>query len=708
MTFTTKEKTIALVGNPNSGKSSLFNVLTGLKQQTSNFPGVTVEKKIGKLYFDSHSPVSIIDLPGCYSLYPNSSDERIVVKILADASNENYPDLMIYVADINNLERHLLLASQIHDLNIPMVLALNMSDTIDDAEKVINTKPIVEKFKTDVLLISSKLGYNIDKLKNVILQKLNEPQVESFPIYEISGGEKKLLDILGDEIPGNSLYQKKLNVHHFGWLGNLSETQKQTIQTKITNAEFKNLNSQIAETMQRFGILQPLVQKVLPLKKSIRGSGLTDTIDTWVTHRVFGPVFFVVLMFLIFQAMYSWSEKPMEWIETVFADMGGYTKYALGQGWLADLITDGILAGLSGVLVFIPQITILFLLIALLEESGYMSRAVFMFDGIFRKFGMNGRSIVALVSSGACAVPAIMSTRTIGSWKERIITIMVAPLVSCSARLPVYALLVGFVVPNTKVLGFFNAPGLVFMGLYLMGIVMVFIVSFILNKVISSDYKSHLLIELPIYKPPVWKNILFTVKDKVWSFVANAGKIIMIISIVLWFLASFGPGDRMAKAEENALSMAKTGQLDQEATDNLVASVRLENSFAGIFGKAIEPAIQPLGFDWKIGIALITSFAAREVFVGTMATIYSIGSTDDESTIREKMSAELRPGTSEPMYNPATSFSLLIFYVFAMQCMSTLAVTKKETNSWKWTIVQLLYLTGLAYFGSLIFYQIFG
>jgi ferrous iron transport protein B len=707
MTAIKTEKTIALVGNPNSGKSSLFNVLTGLRQQTSNFPGITVEKKKGTIIFENNEQLTLIDLPGCYSLYPNSSDERIVVNILADSNNENYPDLVLYVADINNLERHLLLATQIHDLQIPMILALNMADTVENAEKEINAKILAEKFSSEAILISSKTGFNVDQLKNALLDKINEPKSVYNPFYEIPDTELNLIESLKSSLKGENQYQKKLILHHFSWLNNVNETEKQTIQNVLTSSGFQNINSQIAETMSRFSTLQPLLKKVLPSHRHVQGIGITDKIDNWVTNRFIGPLFFLVVMFLIFQSMYSWSEKPMEWIENAFTWMGSYTKYVLGQGWLADLITDGILAGLSGVLVFIPQITILFFLIAVLEESGYMSRAVFMFDGILRKFGMNGRSIVALVSSGACAVPAIMSTRTIGSWKERIITILVAPLVSCSARLPVYALLVGFVVPDTKIWGVFNAPGLVFMGLYLMGIVMVFIVGFILNKVVTSEYKSHLLIELPLYKPPVWKNIVYTVKEKVWAFVSNAGKIIIIISILLWFLASFGPGDRISVAEENALSQARSMSLDREAADNLVAAARLENSFAGIFGKAIEPAIRPLGFDWKIGIALITSFAAREVFVGTMATIYTIGSTDDESTIREKMAAEIRPGTSEPMYNPVTSFSLLIFYVFAMQCMSTLAVTKKETNSWKWTMVQLLYLTGLAYFGSLIFYQIF-
>jgi ferrous iron transport protein B len=698
---------IALIGNPNSGKSSLFNALTGLRQHTSNFPGVTVEKKTGKLKYDDGFSLSVIDLPGCYSLFPNSSDERIVVNILTNPQDEFYPSLVVYVLDINNLERHLLLASQIHDLNIPMVIALNMVDTIETHESAIDVNPLKEFFNNNVIPISTKTGYNLENLKSTIRKSLSEPKMEFSPKYIFSSQEKTAVNQVKEIFDLNNDYLTKINLHHFQWLPHITAAQKINISAIVENTGFQNINRQIDETMMRFQDLQSVVKKTLKIKKDTAGLYLTDKIDAIVTHKIAGPLIFLSIMLLVFQAIYSWAQAPMEWIENIFAYLGGYTRYVFGQGWIADLLTDGILAGLSGVLVFIPQITILFLLIAILEESGYMSRAVYLFDGIFKRFGMNGRSIVALVSSGACAVPAIMSTRTIGSWKERIITIMVSPLISCSARLPVYALLVAFVVPDMKVWGIFNAQGLVFMALYLMGIVMAFIVAFILDKIIKSEHKSHLLIELPIYKPPIAKNIFFSVKEKVWAFISNAGKVIMIISIILWFLSSFGPGDRMDVAEINVVTLAKNQNLDKSETDNLIAATRLENSYAGILGKVIEPAIKPLGFDWKIGIALITSFAAREVFVGTMATIYSIGSADEEASIREKMQAELRPGTQKPLYDPVTSFSLLIFYVFAMQCMSTLAVTKKETNSWKWTMIQLLYLTALAYFGSLIFYQIF-
>jgi ferrous iron transport protein B len=704
---TLSRKTIALVGNPNAGKSSLFNELTGLRQQVSNFPGVTVEKKIGVSKLSDGQKIDIIDLPGCYSLFPNSTDEKIVIDTLLSKEEDDKVDLVVYVLDINNLERHLLLASQVYDLGKPMILVVNMIDLYEEKGMVLDIAPIKALLPVDIIKVSTKTGLNVDQISDLILKNLERPIRGEKQIYDLSDNEKIIALEIKELDSTKSIYESKVLAHHYSWVQALSPAERINIGAIVEKREFHNIKTQISETMRRFQIIQEVVMKTIKSSKKTGQRTITDKIDSIVTHNIGGPIIFFSLMFLIFQSIYAWSEKPMEWIEEAFVAVGNFVKYGLGQGWMADLISDGLLAGLSGVMVFIPQITILFLLIAILEESGYMSRAVYLFDGILKRFGMNGRSIVALVSSGACAVPAIMSTRTIGSYKERLITIMVAPLVSCSARLPVYALLVGFVVPNESIWGVFNLQGLLFMALYLMGIIMVFIVSFILNKWVKPDSRSHLMIEMPQYKQPIFKNILLSVKEKVWAFITSAGKVIMIISIILWFLSSFGPSESMKAAEEKAISMAQTQNLSPEEKDNLIAGYKLESSFAGILGKTIEPLIKPLGFDWKIGIALITSFAAREVFVGTMATIYSIGSTDDEATIRQRMAAEVRSDGSK-LYDPATSFSLLIFYVFAMQCMSTLAATRKETNSWKWTLVQLGYLSLLAYFGSLIFYSIFG
>ena len=502
-----------------------------------------------------------------------------------------------------------------------------------------------------------------------------------------------------------SLYSAKVIAHHYKWLSHIDQAQKAKIKVITEQSAFNDLNLQVRETMDRYNHFAPIVRETIKITKTGKKT-VTDKIDDIITNRVWGPFIFFAIMFLMFQAIYSWSSVPMDLIESGFAKAGNLVSNNLPEGWWTDLLVNGLLAGLGGVLVFIPQIAILFFLISMLEESGYMSRAVYMFDIIMRKFGMNGRSMVALISSGACAIPAIMSTRTISDPKERLITILVSPLISCSARLPVYAVLVGFVVPNTVVLGIFNAQGLVFMGLYLLGIVGALVSALVLKIILRSDNSSFLMIELPNYKPPIWKNVLLTVKEKVTSFVVEAGKIIVLISIILWFLASYGPGNSMAEAVSKAETVSVEKNLSEQEKDNLIASYKIESSYIGILGHSIEPAIRPLGFDWKMGIAILTSFAAREVFIGTMATIYSIGSDNDEQTLRQKMASEKRPGSEINVYNPATSLSLLVFYVFAMQCMSTLAIVKRETNTWKWPIVQFVFMSVLAYVGSFLVYQL--
>ena len=476
------------------------------------------------------------------------------------------------------------------------------------------------------------------------------------------------------------------------------------IKSYIGEAGFEDIKLQINETMARFGKIQQALKGVIK-------SAFTDEqeftikLDAVLTGKYFGPVIFFSIMFLIFQSIFSIAVYPMSWIENGFSGLGELVRHHLPHGWYADLLVEGLLAGLSGVLVFVPQIAILFFFLALLEESGYMSRVVYMFDHIMQKVGLNGRSMVALISSGACAIPAIMSTRTIGNWKERLITIMVAPIIPCSARIPVYTVLIALMVPATESIGPFNAQGLAFMGLYVFGIVMSIVVAWILKILISSDERSYLMIELPQYKKPIWTNVMLEVWDKIYAFITNAGKIIIMISIVLWFLASFGPNGSIKEAEIKSKTYAVEHALSHEQSSALVQASKLEASYAGIMGKWMEPAISPLGFDWKIGIALITSFAAREVFVGTMATIYSIGGDAEESSVRQRMAAEIRSGTNTAMYNLPTSLSLLVFYAFAMQCMSTLAVTKKETNGWKWPFIQFSYLTTLAYLSSWAVYQ---
>ncbi len=695
---------IALAGNPNSGKTSLFNKLTGLRQKTGNFPGVTVEKKSGTLHLSGNQRIELIDLPGAYSLYPSSQDERIVLNVLVNPEDGNYPDAIVYVADVTNLEKHLLLLTQIKDLGFPTLLALNMSDLAKKKEIQVDENKLSSFLGMPTLLVSGRTGDNLEGLKKEIAKLASQPKAAGQPFYKFNKTEKAVSGSVQSAFGIKNPYRSKLIAHHHDKLSFLAAAEKEKISKICKEEGFKDLPLQIAETMQRFGQFVPALRSAVTQKKD--QSSFTDRVDVFLTHRIFAPIIFFVIMFFVFQAIYAWAAYPMDWIEGGFAAMGGFAENSLPPGWFTDLLTNGILAGLGGILVFVPQIAILFLLISILEEVGYMARAVFIFDKIMQQFGLNGRSVVALVSGGACAIPAIMSTRTIGNWKERLITIMVTPLISCSARIPVYAVLIGFVVPADTFMGIFNLQGLVFMGLYLLGILAALVSAFVFKLILKTGEKSFLMMELPSYRWPVWRNIWQNIFDKVAAFVLEAGKVIMVISIVLWFLASYGPPKAMAEAEASAIATAQAQSLGDTATADLIAGRKIEASYAGHLGKSIEPAIRPLGFDWKIGIALITSFAAREVFVGTMATIYSIGSSDNENTIRDQLAAARNPVTGAKVYSAATSLSLLIFYVFAMQCMSTLAVVKRETGSWKWALIQFVYMSGLAYVGSFITFRL--
>ena len=700
---------VALIGNPNCGKSSLFNQLTGLRQKVGNFHGVTVDKKSGAVTLSDQSKIDLIDFPGTYSFYPTSIDERIVVSTFASppsADEAEQFDAVIYVADITQLEKHLLLFSQICDLGLPVVLALNMSDIAREKDIEVKHDFLAQKLGVPVVEVSGRTGEGVSELKTALHHLLQNPngQNKKHLAYRFSDNEKAIAKAIQSKFDLPSEYQALLWAQHYEWLPFLDDTQRDAIK-KIVTSDFQGLQYQVRETMQRFDEFTPLVQKAL-VKATPETNSLSDRLDNVATHRYLGPLIFFALMFLVFQAIFSWSSYPMDWIDAGFGWLTEAVNSVLPESMFRDLLTDGVIAGLGGVLIFIPQIAILFFLISILEESGYMARAVYLFDNSMRRFGLNGRSIVALVSGGACAIPAIMSTRTISNWKERLITILVTPLISCSARLPVYAVLVGFVVAADQYFGWFNMQGLVFMGLYLLGIIAALGAGWVFKKLLKTDERSYLMLEMPVYRMPQLRNVLLSVYEKTKTFVVEAGKVIFVISIILWLLASFAPGNQMQLAEQEAITLATQQSLDEAATANLIASKKIEVSYAGHLGKFIEPVIRPLGFDWKIGIALITSFAAREVFVGTMATIYSIGSEAEETSVIDRMAVEINPATGEKMYNPAVAMSLLIFYVFAMQCMSTLAVVKRETKTWKWAVIQFLFMTALAYLGSLIVYQL--
>ena len=700
---TPKRLKIAFVGNPNSGKSSLFNHLTGLNQKIGNFPGVTVEKRSGYATLPDGSVSEIIDLPGIYSLYPRSIDERIVSEILLDHKADSCPDKIVVVADATNLKRGLLLLTQVIDVGLPTVLALNMMDLVAKAGISYDITALSNHLGIPVVPINARNGTGLEELKRVMTNPLEIPTKKIFNVYDEANAAVKTLR---DQLHLDNDYEAYQFLQQPKSLGFLSKAQQQLIESISTQHNFFPGKFQGAETIQRYTFIQNLLDKVTLKTSDDSWKQYSGRLDKILVHKVGGYVIFFTVLFVIFQSIFAWATVPMDFIDGLFATLSNYLSGILPAGSLASLLTEGVIPGIGGIVIFVPQIAILFACIAVLEESGYMARVVFLMDKIMRKFGLNGKSVVPLMSGVACAIPAIMATRTIDNWKERTITIFITPLMSCSARLPVFTILIALIVPDQLALGFFNLQGLVLMGMYLLGFTAAMLSALAMKYLIRVKERSYLMMELPAYRWPKWSNVGFTIVEKTKAFVFEAGKIIIAISVVLWVLASFGPGDNMENARENVIQESANLRLTRQGLEDKVAAYKLEHSYAGIIGKGIEPLIRPLGFDWKIGIALITSFAAREVFVGTMATIYSIGSVEDQTTIKVRMKAEVNPETGGPRFTPAVGFSLLIFYTFAMQCMSTIAVVYRETKGWKWPIIQLVYMTLLAYISAFLVFQI--
>jgi ferrous iron transport protein B len=704
MTHSGKLK-VALIGNPNSGKSSLFNYLTGLNQKIGNFPGVTVEKKSGSCSLPDHSIAEIIDLPGTYSIYPRSLDEQIVAEVLLDHHSSASPDKVVVIVDATNLKRGFLLLTQIIDIGLPTILALNMMDLASKAGISYDINALSKKLGIPVVPINARNGVGLEKLKD----EISRPQTIALHHINASWSAaaeaiKELRNQIGVDNDYEA-YQFLEQPHSLKFLGKEKRAIVDTIRKKY---EFFPGKFQGAETIQRYSYIQDLLNEITIKSSNNTWKKYSSRLDQILLHKVWGYLIFFALLFLIFQSIFAWAKVPMDFIDDLFARLSSYLTSVLPSGPLTSLLAEGIVPGIGGIMIFVPQIAILFAFISILEESGYMARVVFMMDKIMRKFGLNGKSVVPLMSGVACAIPAIMATRTIDNWKERTITILVTPLMSCSARLPVFTILIALIVPEKDVLGLFNIQGFALMGLYLLGFLAAIGSAWIMRLLIKVKERSFLMMELPTYRVPKWSNVGYTILEKTKAFVLEAGKIILAISIILWVLASYGPGDALVKAEENVLKESSNLRLTEEALENKIAAYKLEHSYAGIIGKAIEPIIKPLGYDWKIGIALITSFAAREVFVGTMATIYSIGSVGDSevATIQDRMKEEINPETGGPRFTPAVGFSLLVFYTFAMQCMSTLAIVYRETKEWKWPLIQLGYMTTLAYFSSLFVYQV--
>lgn len=701
-----KRQKVALVGNPNSGKSSLFNQLTGLKQKIGNFPGVTVEKRSGLTTLADGTSLEVMDLPGIYSIYPRSLDERIVAEILLDHHSPVSPDKIVVIADATNLKRGLLLLSQIVDIGLPTVLALNMMDLVAKAGISYDIKALSKKLGIPVVPINARMGIGLEELKKVVGGPVPLPERSIFRIWEEAHAPiKELRQTLGVD----NDYEAYQFLEQPNSLKFLSRKDQKVVEEIRHRHGFFPGKFQGAETIQRYGFIQDLLNEVTLKQTDFSWKNYSRKIDKVLTHKIWGYAIFFALLFLIFQAIFAWATVPMDMIDTLFADLTVYLHSVFPEGPLSSLLADGIVPGIGGIIIFVPQIAILFAFIAVLEESGYMARVVFLMDKMMRRFGLNGKSVVPLMSGVACAIPAIMATRTIDNWKERTITIFVTPLMSCSARLPVFTILIALIVPEHYVLGFFNLQGLALMGLYLLGFVAAVGSAWIMKQIIRVKERSFLIMELPTYRLPRWSNVGYTIVEKTKAFVVEAGKVIMAISIILWVLASYGPGDKIENARENVLAENPHLRLTDQGLDDRVAAYKLEHSYAGVIGKGLEPVIRPLGYDWKIGIALVTSFAAREVFVGTMATIYSIGSAggEEDATIKSRMREEINPETGGPRFTPAVGFSLLLFYTFAMQCMSTLAVVYRETGGWKWPMLQLAYMTGLAYVSAWIAYQVF-
>ncbi|GGH12983.1 ferrous iron transport protein B [Mucilaginibacter phyllosphaerae] len=696
---------VALVGNPNTGKSTLFNALTGLNQKIGNFPGVTVDKKIGYSPLPDGRRAEIIDLPGTYSLYPKSKDESIVFSVLAEKDTELTPDLVVVILDATNLKRNLLLYTQVADLKIPVIIALNMVDLSKKAGIRIDIDKLAQKLGVPIIPVSARRLEGIGELKAAI-SYANKFALQQSSI-DVKGIAPELITAISNELPADNPYFALQLAHQHEHLKFLTPAQSSRIEELEKEHGFHTQKAQAAETIARYNYINDVLYDTVKTPVTAHDESVSNKIDKVLTHKVFGFVIFIGVLLFMFQSIFAWSEYPMSLIEAGFVWIEGILRNVLPAGPLANLLIDGVVAGLSGVLVFIPQIAILFAFISILEDTGYMSRVTFMMDKIMRKVGLNGKSVVPLIGGFACAVPSIMSTRTIENWKDRMITIMVTPLVACSARLPVYTLLIALVVPNKNVWWIFNLQGLALTGMYVLSLVSAVIVAYVMKFVLKARERGYFIMELPVYRMPRWNNMLFSMYERSKTFVLEAGKVIIAVSVILWVLSSYGPGNRFEKIEQKYQQPQFTKTMTADSLARVISTEKLENSYAGVLGHVIEPVIKPLGFDWKIGIALITSFAAREVFVGTMATIYSVeGDADRIDSVQDKMRNARNPNTGRPVFTLAVAFSLMMFYAFAMQCASTVAVVYRETKDWRWPAAQFAYMTVLAYGAAFLVYHL--
>lgn len=695
-----KQINVSLIGNPNTGKTSVFNALTGLNQKVGNYPGITVEKKEGICKLPRGVKAHILDLPGTYSLNASSLDENVVIELLLNKNDKDFPDVAVVISDVENLKRNLLLFTQIKDLEIPTILVINMADRMKYKGISLDIEYLEKRLETKIAVVSTRKNEGIDYLKELITNYKDLSINHCLDTTEI---DKQYFDNLQKAFPNQSLYKLWLVITQDVNFGKTDRNEIDPVANFKTKSKSDLKRLQQKETIKRYQFINDTLKKGQTIDLA-KAKSLRIKLDRLLTHKIWGYGIFFVILLTIFQAIYDWSSVPMDFIDGIFVSLSEWTKDVLPQGAFTSLMSEGIIPGLGGIVIFIPQIAFLFLFISVLEESGYMSRVVFLMDRIMRRFGLSGKSVVPLISGTACAIPAIMATRNIESWKERLITILVTPFMTCSARLPVYLIIISLVIPEGRILGLGYQP-LTLMLLYLIGFGTAITSAYILNKILKIRSKTFFVVEMPNYKLPLIKNVTLTVIEKTKSFVFGAGKIILAISILLWFLASYGPGEDFKNAENIIRIEFASQNLSETDYQQKVASHKLEHSFIGLLGQTIEPVISPLGYDWKIGIAIVSSFAAREVFVGTLATIYSVGNNEEE-TIKNRMAGEVNPILGGPLFNFASGISLLLFYAFAMQCMSTLAIVKRETNTWKWPILQLTIMSTFAYIVALIAFQV--
>ena len=694
---------VALIGNPNVGKTSIFNLLTGMNQHVGNYPGVTVDKKVGFCKLSQIINARIYDLPGTYSTNPNSMDEKVAVSCLLDRDDIDFPDVVVVVADVENLKQNLYLFTQIKDFGIPTILAINMADRMKPRGITIDIPALEAALHTRIALVSTRQKTGIEELKELII---NYKKLSLETLVDIARIDPPFFSSLKEKFPNEELGKLWMVIsQNFEVVGALRkvEIQKENIKTE---AEIKRMQQR--ETILRYQVINNALKDTY----KVTAVGTRAFLDKILLHKVWGYVIFMAILLLIFQVIFYVSEYPKGWIESALGWVGEWLSGILPEGSLTSLLVDGVIPGLTAVVSFVPQIALLFFFISLLEESGYMSRVVFLMDRIMRPFGLNGKGTIPLISGAACAIPAVMATRTIESWRERLIAILVTPFITCSARLPIYLIIIKLVIPQGNYF-FFDNQAVALFALYMLGVFMAIFSAWLLSKflVLKHTIKTHFIIEMPTYKVPLVRNVLLTVYEKSKAFVVNAGKIIFFMTVLIWFLQTHGLSEKYRNAETHTEQMAAQYGWDEDQKEHYLLSYRTENSLLGNMGKFVEPVFRPLGYDWKISIAVLGSFAARETFVSTLATIYSLGEVDveegeaEQRTVITRLQEEMRPDGT-PMFNLATGVSILLFFASAMQCISTFAIVRKETNSWKWAIIQWLFMTGFAYLSAFAAYQI--